>query len=73
MAKIFITEIDTVNNVAFTDSGNIFEIETYVDENDDPCLHENATHAYVRTGSTTFIRVSMRVDDDEWDDYDEDE
>lgn len=59
MAKMTIIDIDITCNVAFTDKGHILEIETYVDEEDTPCLPEEAVAAYVMIGTNRFERFDL--------------
>lgn len=56
---INIIEVDIENNVAFDDEGHILPIEDYIDEDENPCLPEEAVAAYVRISSTRFKRVDF--------------
>lgn len=61
--SIFITYIDTDSNVAFCDRGGIYQIESYLDEQEDPCLVEDAIYADIRVGSYRFVRVNIMDED----------
>lgn len=65
--KLHVVDIDFMSHVVFTDMGCILEIENYVDSNEMPCLPEEATHAYVRTGTTSFAKIKLAEVDNEFD------
>lgn len=60
---VYITEIDFVSNVVFTDQGAILEVDTYVDFNDDPCLVEDSVALYYMYGSHTILRYDYTEED----------
>lgn len=63
MAKSIIIDVDLECNVAFTDGGHILEIESYVDDDDTPCLPEDAVAAYVMVGTNKFERFDIPEED----------
>lgn len=64
--KFSIIDVDTSCHVAFSDEGHILEVESYVDENDDPCLPEDAVAVYVMVGNTRFERFEIEKEDEHW-------
>ena len=62
--SIVITEIDRSFNVAFTDQGHILEVDSYVDEEDNPCLPEEAFAAYVRCSPVSFQKYEFPQEED---------
>ncbi len=51
-----IVDIDFQSNVVFTDQGDILEIESYVDEDETPCLQEEAVALFYITGSYSIYK-----------------
>jgi hypothetical protein len=54
-----IIDIDTTIHMAYDSDGSVFEIDSYSDSEDEPCLPEEATYAYVRVGSTRFKKIQI--------------
>lgn len=63
--KLFITEIDVENNIAFSDDGRMLSIESYVDKDETPCLPEEASHCYIITGPFSFHKYTFEKEDEE--------
>jgi hypothetical protein len=53
--------VDLKANVAHTDDGGVFEVDSYTDADEEPCLPEEAVFAHVRIGSTRFKRVRLEA------------
>jgi hypothetical protein len=60
-----VLEIDTSSNVAYTDDGDMLEIDSYTDKYDEMCDYVDAVYAYVRTGAYSMRRVRMHEELDE--------
>lgn len=56
---IYIYDIDIENNIAFGDDGIMYDIEDYVDEQEEPCYHEEARYAFVRTNNNSYQRIDL--------------
>jgi hypothetical protein len=52
-------EINLRSHVATTEDGGIFEIDSYTNHEDEPCLPEDAMYAHVRIGSTRFVSLAI--------------
>lgn len=61
--SIYFTGIDIDSHVAFTDQGDILAIEDYLDDEDNPCLPEEAKVVNIRTGSNSFQRLEIVTED----------
>ena len=57
-----VMSIDMVSHVAHMSDGSVFEVDSYSDNEDEPCLPEEAVFAHVRIGSTRFKKVRLEVD-----------
>lgn len=55
----YYVDFDVNLGLAYTDSGKIFQIESFHDEFDEPCLAEDAVYFYVRSGHTSYDKVNM--------------
>lgn len=53
---LFVVEVDFESNVVFTDNGAILEVDTYVDEDDNPCLPEESVALYYMAGTSSILR-----------------
>lgn len=49
VAMINIIEIDHVRDLVYSDNGNVYEVESYTDENEDVCLVEEARSVHYIT------------------------
>lgn len=56
-------EVDLRNHVATSEDGGVFEVDSYTNAEDEPCLPEDATHAHVRIGSTRFVKVNIEPEE----------
>lgn len=59
--------IDKELCLAHTDNGEVFQIESFHDDQDEPCLPEDAVYLYVRSGETSFDKVDLEREDDAFD------
>lgn len=52
--------LDTIENVAFSECGGIFPVEDYLDEEESPCLPEEAYFVSIMLTPSTFkvVRIS---------------
>lgn len=56
-------EVDLKHHVAITEDGGVFEVDSYTNSEEEPCLPEDATHAHVRVGSTRFVKLNIEPED----------
>lgn len=52
-------EVNLKTHVAITEDGGVFEIDSYSNHEDEPCLPEDALYVHVRVGSTRFVTVQI--------------